>query len=261
MKETLVIKLGGMLLNNNTIIHRFFEILYNYYQSMYQNILIIHGGESWINYNYNNTYFSNTKDSTSNIVCYNTKISNMMKLDILSGTINKNIILHAKKNHFNTVGLCLTDGNDIILNSSHINYENVVYSDSCSLIRYLFSRKILPVISPIGITKDNILISIDSDVAAMLLAISLKAKLIILTDINGILDGKGNEIKVMTQSLSHQLISSGIITHGMVVKVNTAIQVSKVLHQSVNIASLINFIQLKKIFSKDIIGTLVCTNK
>ncbi len=63
------------------------------------------------------------------------------------------------------------------------------------------------------------------------------ADLILLSDVSGILDGKGQRIAEMTAAKAEQLIEQGIITDGMIVKVNAALDAARTLGRPVDIAS------------------------
>lgn len=63
------------------------------------------------------------------------------------------------------------------------------------------------------------------------------ADLILLSDVSGILDGKGQRIAEMTAEKAEQLIEQGIITDGMIVKVNAALDAARALGRPVDIAS------------------------
>lgn len=69
--------------------------------------------------------------------------------------------------------------------------------------------------------------NVNADQAATALAATLGADLILLSDVSGILDGKGQRIAEMTAAKAEQLIEQGIITDGMIVKVNAALDAAR----------------------------------
>lgn len=71
--------------------------------------------------------------------------------------------------------------------------------------------------------------NVNADRAATALAATLGADLILLSDVSGILDGKGQRIAEMTAAKAEQLIEQGIITDGMIVKVNAALDAARAL--------------------------------
>jgi acetylglutamate kinase len=83
----------------------------------------------------------------------------------------------------------------------------------------------VPVIAPIGVSKDGETYNINADTAAGAIAGSLNAKrLLFLTDVPGVLDKDGNLIKQLTVAKAHELIADGTISGGMIPKVETCIE-------------------------------------
>lgn len=108
---------------------------------------------------------------------------------------------------------------------------------SSKLINSLLENGYLPVVSSIGVTDEGQLMNVNADRAATALAATLGADLILLSDVSGILDGKGQRIAEMTAAKAEQLIEQGIITDGMIVKVNAALDAARTLGRPVDIAS------------------------
>ncbi len=80
---------------------------------------------------------------------------------------------------------------------------------SPTLINTLLAGGYLPVVSSIGVTDEGQLMNVNADQAATALAATLGADLILLSDVSGILDGKGQRIAEMTASGAEQLIEQG----------------------------------------------------
>ena len=91
----------------------------------------------------------------------------------------------------------------------------------------------------------------------VLLAATLGADLILLSDVSGILDGKGQRIAEMTAAKAEQLIEQGIITDGMIVKVNAALDAARTLGRPVDIASWRHAEQLPALFNGMPMGTRI----
>ncbi len=115
----------------------------------------------------------------------------------------------------------------------------------------------LPVVSSIGVTDEGQLMNVNADQAATALAATLGADLILLSDVSGILDGKGQRIAEMTAEKAEQLIEQGIITDGMIVKVNAALDAARALGRPVDIASWRHAEQLPALFNGTPIGTRI----
>jgi len=86
----------------------------------------------------------------------------------------------------------------------------------------------IPVISPIGFAPDGGSLNINADTAAAELAIALNAsKLIVLTNVEGVLDKKKNIIKRLTVKDVKARINDGTISGGMIPKVEACVQALK----------------------------------
>ncbi|WP_184716024.1 acetylglutamate kinase [Caulobacter sp.] len=82
----------------------------------------------------------------------------------------------------------------------------------------------IPVIAPIGVSTEGETFNINADTVAGALAGALKAKrMLMLTDIKGVLDGNGELIREMTVDQARELITTGVATGGMIPKLENAI--------------------------------------
>jgi len=92
-------------------------------------------------------------------------------------------------------------------------------------ILLLFGRSdIIPVVAPIGVGADGQTYNVNADTAAGAIAGALKArKLILLTDVAGVLDEKGALVSEMSAVAVRSMLSSGAITGGMIPKLETCL--------------------------------------
>lgn len=82
----------------------------------------------------------------------------------------------------------------------------------------------VPVIAPIGVSKDGETYNINADTVAGALAGALRAKrMLLLTDVKGVLDADGQLIRQMNLAEAREAIASGVATGGMIPKLETAI--------------------------------------
>jgi len=82
----------------------------------------------------------------------------------------------------------------------------------------------IPVIAPIGVAADGTTYNINADTVAGALAGALKAKrMLLLTDVAGVLDAKGQLVRQLTLDEARAAIADGVVTGGMIPKVETAI--------------------------------------
>lgn len=82
----------------------------------------------------------------------------------------------------------------------------------------------VPVVAPIGVSKDGETYNINADTVAGALAGALRAKrMLLLTDVKGVLDANGELIRQMSVTEAREAIASGVATGGMIPKLETAI--------------------------------------
>jgi acetylglutamate kinase len=84
------------------------------------------------------------------------------------------------------------------------------------------------VIAPVGAGKDNETYNINADLVAGHIALSLKArKLILLTDVEGVLDGSSNLVSSLTADDAERMITHGVIKEGMIPKLQCCLEALK----------------------------------
>lgn len=82
---------------------------------------------------------------------------------------------------------------------------------------------IIPVIAPLSMTSDFETLNVNADAAASAVASALHAdKLLFVTDVEGIMDGE-NRLDTLTPQEIQVLIDDGVISGGMIPKVNSAL--------------------------------------
>jgi acetylglutamate kinase len=106
------------------------------------------------------------------------------------------------------------------------------------LIQVLEGAGFIPVIAPIGFDEEGRSYNINADHVAGKIAGSLNAeKLILLTDVPGILDEEKNLISSLTEASAKELMKKGVISSGMIPKVRCA---TEALREGVNKAHIID---------------------
>ncbi|AJJ17660.1 acetylglutamate kinase [Yersinia intermedia] len=252
----LVIKLGGVLLDSEEALERLFTALVTYREKHERPLVIMHGGGCLVD--------DLMKKLALPVVKKNgLRITPADQIDIitgaLAGTANKTLLAWAVKHNINAVGLCLGDGGtvSVTLLDAELGHVGNAQPGSPALVQTLLAADYMPIISSIGITADGQLMNVNADQAATALAATLGADLILLSDVSGILDGKGQRIAEMTAQKAEQLIAQGIITDGMVVKVNAALDAARSLGRPVDIASWRHADQLPALFNGEPIGTRI----
>ncbi len=158
---------------------------------------------------------------------------------VLVGKINKEIV--GLINHLGgkAVGISGKDGKMLIAKKVEMKDSgsggmldmgrvgDIVSADT-KIIRTLELNHFVPVVAPVAVGDDGRAFNVNADVAAAKIASSLKAeKLIILTDVDGVLDDKGELLTNIKSGDAEELISSGVIKGGMIPKVRYAVEAIK----------------------------------
>ena len=127
-----------------------------------------------------------------------------------------------------------------------------------NLLLSLVSNKIVPVIAPIGANVKGTKFNINADLTAGFIASEIGARrLLMLTDVKGVIGKDNKVISELKLRNIKQLISKKIIYGGMIPKVKTCVQAVKAgIRASVILDGRINNVILKELLSAKGIGTL-----
>jgi acetylglutamate kinase len=156
---------------------------------------------------------------------------------VLGGLINKEIVSLINGHGGRAVGLSGKDGQLILarkkmLGKSSAKDEELidiglvgeVQKINPAILDSLDKDGFIPVISPIGVDSNGDALNINADFAASAIASAIGAeKLLLLTDVPGIKDGAGNALSTLNRSEITELIDKGVITGGMLPKVQACV--------------------------------------
>src|SRR5580692_9769969 len=158
---------------------------------------------------------------------------------VLSGLINKQMVGYMNEAGGKAIGLCGKDGNMVVARklrrtvidpSSHI--ERVVDLGfvgepdkvDVTVLDQILGRELIPVLAPVAMSSVGGTYNVNADTFAGAIAGALKAKrLLLLTDVPGVLDKSKQLIKQLTIADARRLIADGTISGGMIPKVETCI--------------------------------------
>ncbi|GIX52395.1 acetylglutamate kinase [Sphaerotilus sulfidivorans] len=128
-----------------------------------------------------------------------------------------------------------------------------------SILRALQDDQFIPVVSPIGFGPDNESYNINADLVASKLAEILKAeKLMMLTNIRGVLDKQGELLTELTSRRIDELVEDGTISGGMLPKIAGAIDAAKCGVNAVHIIDgRVPHVLLLEILTDQAFGTMI----
>jgi acetylglutamate kinase len=150
---------------------------------------------------------------------------------VLSGTINKQLVRRIQSAGGQAIGLSGTDASlllaKLVAQSAEVGLVGEVTKVNEKLLRGMLELGCMPVIAPLGITKDGQRLNINADSAAGAIASRLGVKqMIVVTDVPGIIrniNGEKRVLPVVTVQQTEDMIRSGEIYGGMIPKVRAAI--------------------------------------
>lgn len=159
---------------------------------------------------------------------------------VLVGKVNKEIVGLINKHGGKAVGLSGKDGNLIQATKYFLSAEKAkdtppeiidiglvgkVKEINGQLIESLFKDGFIPVIAPTGLGENGETYNINADIVAGAVASALKAeKLVLLTDVPGVLDENKSLINAMNNEQALQMIDSGVVEGGMFPKVKCCLK-------------------------------------
>lgn len=145
---------------------------------------------------------------------------------VLGGKVSTEIVSLINQNGGQAVGLSGVDGNLIKAQkslSNKVGHTGEVVEIRSEVLEILDNAGFIPVIAPIGIGEDGERYNVNADTVAAEIALAIKAhKLIILTDVKGILqdiNNAGSLISTINVAEIKNLIRDGVINKGMIPKV------------------------------------------
>ncbi|NVK39251.1 MAG: acetylglutamate kinase [Gammaproteobacteria bacterium] len=193
---------------------------------------------------------------------------------VLGGLVNKDIVNLINQNGGQAIGLTGKDGQLIkakklkvtqktpemqqpeIIDIGHVGE---VAHINTKVLEMLASSDIIPVIAPIGVGEDGESYNINADLVAGKVAEAVKAeKLLLLTNIAGLMDKDGKILTGLTTQQVNDLIDDGTIYGGMLPKIQCALDAVKAGVTSAHIIDgRVSHSTMLEIFTDEGVGTLI----
>ena len=185
---------------------------------------------------------------------------------VLAGKVNKNLVSLIQQNNGKAVGLCGLDGGMIraekMQGEVDLGFVGEITGVETSPISVALDNGFIPVIATVGADMEGQVYNINADTAAAAIASALQAeKLILMTDVRGLLMEKDNEDSLITRieiDDVDQLIEEGIISGGMIPKIQSCIDgIQNGMKEAAIIDGRVEHSILIELFSDEGIGTLL----
>ncbi len=157
---------------------------------------------------------------------------------VLCGSINKQIVGFINAEGGRAIGLCGKDGNMVTATKHEVPADANADGDhgvdlgfvgdpskvDTTVLDQVLGRELIPVLAPVAQGANGATYNVNADTFAGAIAGALKAKrLLLLTDVPGVLDKDKKLIKELSVDAIRDLIADGTITGGMIPKVETCI--------------------------------------
>ena len=193
---------------------------------------------------------------------------------VLVGKVNKEIVNLINQHGGMAVGLSGKDGGLILAKKMNVTLASAngespeiidigmvgeIIGINPLIIDSLDANKFIPVIAPVSVGKDGETYNINADLVAGEVAEALHAeKLLLMTDIEGVKDKKGEFLSHLTEKQARKMIQDGVVGFGMIPKVECCINALKGGVEKTHIIDgRVKHAVLLEIFTKQGIGTEV----
>ena len=183
---------------------------------------------------------------------------------VLTGKVNPELVAGINRLGGQAVGLSGEDGPSIIAEELDPNLGLVgrVVQINPEPIVAMLERSYIPVIASVGLGYDGNAYNINADTAAAEVAVALgAAKLILMTDVPGVLDGDKRVLSELSQSAAERLIANGQVTGGMIPKLRACLRSLERVPSAHIIDGRTPHSLLLELFTEAGIGTMVTADK
>ena len=218
--DLIVIKYGGNVFIDRNIFNNFVEDI-SVLNKLGLSIVVIHGGGPRIKRELD-------KSNIQSKFIRGLRVTDEKIINIVENVLidfNNDIVESLKKRGTEAIPINTKNNNviKIIPESEELGFVGKPNEINKDIIKNVLEKKMVPIISPLGL-KDNQTYNINGDTTAGAIAKSLKARrLILMTNIEGVLNKQKNLIEEITSTEILQMIKDETITEGMIPKINTCL--------------------------------------
>ena len=267
--ETVVVKFGGHAMGDQALSDAFAKDIV-YLKQSGVNPIVVHGGGPQIG------AMLKRLDIKSDFV-HGLRVTDKPTVEIvemvLAGAINKGIVSAINGQGGKAVGICGKDANLMIarritempdpesniIKAVDIGYVGDPVKVNPEIVEVISRSDLIPVIAPVAVSAEGETLNVNADTFASALAGAMKAKrLLLLTDVAGVLDKDKKLIPDLTVDEARALIRNGTITGGMIPKVEGCIEVVEAgVDAVVIIDGRVPHCVLLELFTEHGVGTIV----
>ncbi len=219
--ELIVIKYGGNVFIDRNIFNNFIADI-STLNKLGISIVVVHGGGPRIKKELDKSNIQ-TK-FIRGLRVTDKKIINIVESVLID--FNDDIVNSLKKKGTEAVSINTKKNNviEVVPESEELGFVGKPYKINNDIIKNILKKKMIPIISPLGLGNNNQTYNINGDTAAGAIAKSLKSRrLLLMTNIEGVLDKNKKLIPEINSTAANEMISDGTISGGMIPKIKTSI--------------------------------------
>ena len=222
--EYIVIKCGGSVLVDENLFSNFINDI-SILKKLGLFPIIIHGGgkrisNKLIQHGINSNFINGLRVTDEKSIKIVEKVLN---------DFNEEIINALEKNNCESQGITNKKNNILLVEQENnkLGFVGTPKEINQSIIEKIVKEKKVPVIAPLGLDKYNQVFNINADTAAGAIAKKLNARrLIIMSDVEGVLDNNKRLISEINSNKINELIKDETISGGMIPKINNCLDVA-----------------------------------
>ena len=219
--DLIVIKYGGNVFIDRDIFNNFITDL-STLKKLGLSIVVVHGGGPRIKRELD-------KSNIQSKFIRGLRVTDEKIINIVENVLidfNVDIVDSLKKKGIEAISINTKKNNiiEVVPEAQEFGFVGKPSNINNNIIKNILEKNIIPIISPLGLGKNNQTYNINGDTAAGAIAKSLKSRrLILMTNIKGVLDKDKNLVEEITSSEILKMIDDEIITEGMIPKINTCL--------------------------------------
>ena len=219
--DLIVIKYGGNVFIEREIFNNFIEDI-SILSKLGISIVVIHGGGPRIKRELDKSNIESKFIRGLRVT--SEKIINIVEKVLIE--FNKDIVSSLSEKGIKAISLNTQENNviNVVPESEELGFVGIPDKINVDIIKDKINQKLIPVISPLGLGKNNQSYNINGDNAAGAIAKSLKSRrLLLMTNVEGVLNKNSKLINEISSLEITDMIKDGTITEGMIPKINTCL--------------------------------------
>ena len=219
--ELIVIKYGGNVFIDRQIFNNFINDL-AILNKLGLSIVVVHGGGPRIKRELE-------KLDIKTKFIRGLRVTDKKTIGIVESVLvdfNNDIVSSLKEKGTEAISINTKKNNiiEVIPESEELGFVGIPYKININVIKKNLKKKLIPIISPLGLGKKLEVFNINGDTTAGAVAKSLKSRrLLLMTNVEGVLDKNNKLIHEISSSKILEMIENQTITAGMIPKINTCL--------------------------------------